>query len=237
MEFVCYEAFYYLESKNRKIEFEKGSNQLTIESRAFVGTSIETLILPSNMLNLRYSWLEDARMIGKIIVYPNNEQNMMLYDDKFLIGKSDVKSDAYDVLLFVPRNIKKVTIPPFIKIIGNSAFQDSSIDHIFIPKNVIEIKSFSFKNCNYFKNVDFSLDSKIEKISSNAFHNSAIESFCMPSTVTECWYTAFILCNKIKIMELSENLKKFHLREFISLFHNEAVIMIPTNLLRSCNFI
>ena len=230
---VCYNAFYCCDYL-RKIEFEKGSNLLTIEDNAFTGSSIETLIIPSNIQKYWfYNWLNGSHILGGIIVYPNNEQNIMLYDNKFIIGKSDIKSNEYDILLFVPRNIKSITIPSFIKIIGPSAFQNSLINNILIPKNVIKISNSSFKNCNYLQNVDFQHDSKIEEIGSHTFHGSAIERFCMPSTVTKCGYNAFIICDNIIIIELSENLKNFPLQK-ITCFKNDVLIMVPTNLSRNC---
>ena len=70
----------------------------------------------------------------------------MYVDDKFLLGKTDQNSDDFDVLLFANRNLEgDEVIPPNIKIIASSAFNDTKIHKILITKNVIKIEKEFFQ--------------------------------------------------------------------------------------------
>lgn len=55
-------------------------------------------------------------------VFPTNKENISFYNDSFIIGKSDIKSDNFDILYFARRDIENAIIPPFIKIIAPFAF-------------------------------------------------------------------------------------------------------------------
>lgn len=50
---------------------------------------------------------------------PNNKYYSNVNND-FIVGKSDIKNDLF---VFARRDIIKVTIPPFIKVIGSHAFR------------------------------------------------------------------------------------------------------------------
>lgn len=54
----------------------------------------------------------------------NEEPNVIYYENKFLLAKSDTNSDAFDVLVFARRDIDDVVVPSFIKTIVSSAFGD-----------------------------------------------------------------------------------------------------------------
>lgn len=69
-------------------------------------------------------------------------------DERLVIGKSDQKSDIYNVLLFAPRDITNVTIPSYIKRIATAAFSHSSIEKVFIPSQITEIHEKAFYNCH-----------------------------------------------------------------------------------------
>lgn len=53
----------------------------------------------------------------------NEEPDVIYYENKFLLAKSDTNSDAFDVLV-ARRDIDDVVVPSFIKTIVSSAFGD-----------------------------------------------------------------------------------------------------------------
>ena len=59
--------------------------------------------------------------LTKVKISPKNK-NLVFCEDKLLIGKSDIKSDVFDILYFARRDIEEVIIPPFIRIISPYAF-------------------------------------------------------------------------------------------------------------------
>ena len=60
--------------------------------------------------------------LTKIDISPDNPY-YKIYEDKFIIGKSMVEAENFDNLVFAVKNIKKATIPYFIKHICSCAFQ------------------------------------------------------------------------------------------------------------------
>lgn len=67
--------------------------------------------------------------------------------------------------------------------IGNYSFFKSSIDEIFIPKNVKVIEKNAFQNCHNLKILTFDVDSKLTNVGSNAFQSSAVISFVFPPKI------------------------------------------------------
>ena len=59
-------------------------------------------------------------------VKPSKQKCICLYEDKYLLSKSDSKSDIFDILLISSRKIEKAVIPSFIKRIADCAFDQCS---------------------------------------------------------------------------------------------------------------
>ena len=83
----------------------------------------------------------------KINIINNKIKNIQIYEEKFIIGKSNLNSKNFDVLLIAPKDMKSVKIPSFIKIISEYAFYESSIESIYIPSNVTHICDHAFSIC------------------------------------------------------------------------------------------
>ena len=56
-----------------------------------------------------------------------------------LIGKSNQNNAEFDKLLFVRRDIKEISIPQNIKIIGSHSFSETNIETFSIPHNITKI--------------------------------------------------------------------------------------------------
>ena len=52
--------------------------------------------------------------LNEVIVDPRNIRYQK-YDDKFIIGKSSLENEEFDVLVFCSINVEEVTIPSFIR--------------------------------------------------------------------------------------------------------------------------
>ena len=60
----------------------------------------------------------------------------LVYNDNFIIGKSSIESNMYDILVFSNRNLKIAVIPSFIKHIKPYSFSDClQLKTIEIPNN------------------------------------------------------------------------------------------------------
>lgn len=145
--------FFYCQSLT-SIEFAKDSGLKTTESFAFKSTPIKSIELPSKVSELKKSWL---LCTDELKVVENNS-NVINYQSKFLLGKSDPKSDDFDVLLVAFPDLKDGLIPSFVKVIS----------------------SYSFEKCEDLREVKFSIDSQLKIIESNAFNGTFIESLMIP---------------------------------------------------------
>lgn len=120
-------------------------------------------------------------------------------DDKYLLTKSNINNDNYDVLLFARRDIQEAEISSNIKIIAshsfdhcekltkinipknselqiieNNAFDKTNISDIYIPKNVIKIEKDAFYECQNINIVEIPYDSKLKLINEHAFNSTNI---------------------------------------------------------------
>lgn len=133
-------AFYFYR-KLTEVTFPSNSELRTIENCAFCNTEITSLTIPKSVTDLQPGWTIGMSKYIKIEVDPENKKYKN-FGDKFIIGKSTVDQENYDVLVFCACNVEQVTIPSFIKTIG----------------------PFAFTNCEMLKSVEFPKNSELETI-------------------------------------------------------------------------
>lgn len=237
--------------KIKKISFEKNSELKKIEKFAFCRSSLENLSIPSSVEILNDDWCYKTDNLINIQIIECSQKNIFYYDDKFILGKSDLKSEIFDVLLFARRNIKVVSIPSFIRRIGHYAFENakkidavdfddnseleslefsfgnSSIKSIKIPSSCKKIGKYSFYECEKLKNVTFSNNSQLKSIDQYAFFGSLISSIVIPSSVSEIESSAFRDCVGMLIIEFEKNCKVKPLDR--SVFPNSKSLIIMVN--------
>ncbi|KAK8847259.1 hypothetical protein M9Y10_019845 [Tritrichomonas musculus] len=214
-----------------KVEIPPNSKLQTIESKAFARTKIKEIYFPTSLKELKEGWNCDITNLVKITISPSNGQFIMK-DDKYLLGKSDPNKDEFDILLFVRRDIKEISIPSNIKIISSYALEDcndltkveiqsnsnlqriekyafykSNINEIFIPSEVSIICSGAFFNCNNLTKVEFETNSKLQTIESEAFRNTNIDEIFIPPEVSIIRSGAFYNCKNLIKVEIPPNSK------------------------------
>lgn len=109
--------------------------------------------------------------LKKFIISPLNDQ-FIFKDDQYLLGKTDEKSDNFDILIYALRDISEARIPSNIKIISSYAFCD----------------------CLHLKEVIFEENSELEIVEESAFSISIIEKIFIPPNVTKISKYAFADC-------------------------------------------
>ena len=118
----------------------------------------------------------------KITIFPNkNEVNIIYFDNKFILGKSDSKSSEFDILYYARKDIEKVIIPPFI----------------------VKIASHAFANSKKLNKAEFVNNSKLKLIEKFSFSNTSIKSISFPPKVKIGNY-AFSGCEKLQIIEFND---------------------------------
>lgn len=211
------------------IEFSPDSQIRTIEKNSFFNSAIESFTIPASLVNLEDGWMSGANDLKKVYVSPDNPRYKN-YEDKFIIGKSTIDSENFDVLIFSFPENKKVTIPKFIKHIGpyaftnnnelqsiefesnselqtieNSAFNSTQIECITIPHHLTKIGKYAFDACRSLRTVQIPEDSELQIIEKHAFSDTLIESFTVPHHLTKICEHAFSDCQYLKRIEIPED--------------------------------
>lgn len=146
------------------IEFSEDSSLRKIEKKSFKDSSIERITIPSSLEELEEEWCACTNHLCHISVQPNNNRYKIYEKDrKILIGKSDIKSDNFDILVFACRDIKNVIIP-------------STIKHIC---------SFAFSECK-FKSFEYEENSMLETVGRKIFDESDISDIKIPPKLKYC---------------------------------------------------
>ena len=105
----------------KKVEIPTDSNLQIIEECAFAETNIEEIYLPKNMIELKDGCFNDTKKLTKILISPSNNQ-FIFKDDKYLLGKSNINNDKFDVFLFIRRDIEEISLPSNLLIIESFSF-------------------------------------------------------------------------------------------------------------------
>ena len=177
---ICKNAFRF--SSVKFIQFSDDSEIQTIEKEAFKLCRIESITIPSSLINLTEGWCVGALELSNVKVSPNNPRYRS-YDDQTVIGKSSIENDEFDVLVFCSRKATSITIPKFIKHIGPHCFDE----------------------CKLLQSIEFEENSELQTIETCAFGGTQIQSFTLPSTVTRICRSAFSLCLDLNRFEIPHN--------------------------------
>lgn len=116
-----------------------------IDKRAFAGTSVERVKIPSTVNIIDGMAFMDCNKLEKVIMYD---------------GISDIEICAFNGC----DSLKEIIIPKTVKSIGTLAFSDcASLNNIFIENGVQEIGESAFSFCLKIKNIEIPSSVKIIK--------------------------------------------------------------------------
>lgn len=241
----------------QSVHFPENSELREINGYAFSKSNINSIHIPSKV-ELKADWCIDTKNLNSFSISSKNDRYGE-YQGQYIIGKSDTKSDVFDILVFAVRNIEIATIPPFIKIISSSSFDcctnlkkieflsseisifddnsfaDSSLKYISIPSSVTQINQSAFFNCSELRNVNFECKSRLETIGNFAFFGTKIESFVVPSSVKNIGKSAFENCLVLQKIKFDENSLLEFIDEFAFVKTSISSIEIPPNVKKMCS--
>ncbi len=101
---------------------------------------------------------------------------------------------------FIGNNLKKITLPEDLEIIGANAFLGcSNLENVVIPDKVVTIGSETFRDCKKLNSVTFGADSELVSIGVMAFADcKALTRISIPYTVTNIEEEAFARCSGLE---------------------------------------
>ena len=156
--------------------------------------SMKTLYIPSNILSIGEDAFEGCTGLESIIVSKNNKKYDSRQDCNAII---ETESNTLIVGCF------NTIIPSDVSVIGNNAFNGTSIKSIEIPEGVSVIGFQSFYGCSHLKQIR--LPDSLQFIDDSAFGHSGIISIHIPPSVTDIYNSAFIGCQYLHTIEVDSN--------------------------------
>ena len=124
------------------------------------------------------------------------------------------------------KNLKKISIPVSVEIIGLAAFSGSGIESIHLPANLKTISTAAFSGCTNLKSVEF--PAGLTKIESRAFEKSGLIRMELPDTVTTMGSGVFSECPNLEFVKLPRNLEIIELSMFEKCAKLQSVVF-PEN--------
>ena len=131
-----------------------------------------------------------------ITPYSSKPFNSSILSNNYLNGSGIIKTNSTITNIaasaFYNTDMVHVLLPKTVTSIGNSAFTSTDIYDIVIPENVTSIGSNAFSNCTSLSTV--SLPEGLKTIGSEAFWDCEFEYIRIPDTVTTIGNDAFFSC-------------------------------------------
>lgn len=186
------------------VTFEPNSKLQTIERHAFECSNFTRISIPASTIELKDEWCRDIKFCNHVEVESGNARYLSV-DGKYIIGKSNIEREDYDMLIICSCDLVEMNIPDTIRIIGPFALAQSKIQRILIPANVTKICENAFYYCKQLTRVVFEPNSKLQTIDKHAFTFSNITSISIPGSVTNISSFTFSLCSKLQMIEIEEN--------------------------------
>lgn len=162
----------------------------------------------------RVPWKDYVDQIKEVVIYgPQDELKSCI----FSIGRYAFSGC---------KNLKKISIPVSVEIIGLAAFSGSGIESIHLPANLKTISSAAFSGCTNLKSVEF--PAGLTKIENMAFEKSGLIRMELPDTVTTMGSGVFSECPNLEFVKLPRNLEVIEMSMFKKCAKLQSVVF-PEN--------
>lgn len=162
----------------------------------------------------RVPWKDYAEQIKEVVIYgPQDELKSCILS----IGRYAFSGC---------KNLKKISIPVSVEIIGLAAFSGSGIESIHLPANLKTISTAAFSGCTNLKSVEF--PEALTKIESRAFSKSGLVRIELPDTVTTMESDVFSECPNLEFVKLPRNLEVIEMSMFKKCAKLQSVVF-PEN--------
>jgi hypothetical protein len=195
-----------------EVIFETGSRLREIGSKAFDGTSLSQIEIPS-----KCETLSGSSLVGVKSVTISRENPFFFVKRMMVMDKNDKKLIRYfgsESQVFIKREIEVIGEFCFcrcrsvcevifeegsrLRQIEESAFDGSGLTKIRIPSSVEAIGQFCFYVCESLCEVTFEEASRLQRIQSWTFMSSGLTRISLPSSVKSIGRQALSLCKSLR---------------------------------------
>ena len=176
---------------------------VTIAANAFKGCSnIISIKMPDTVKSIGTSAFEGCTSLEKIIMSPKiTELNSYVFKDCINLTEIDLSSiSVFKNNCLTGSYIKALTVSDGATIVMN-AFRDSNLESVYIGKNVSEIPSNAFLECEKLSEVVIS--EGVTTIGNASFRQAPIKSITFPSTLKKIGEDAFVGCKLLETVDFS----------------------------------
>ncbi len=182
--------------------------------------AVKRIVLPANLREMAGDAFVNAYALEEIVISEENEHfktvDGVLYTKdgtKLLLypiskqGEAFVIPEGVEILatdaFALNKNLKEVSLPSTLRILGMSAFNTTAIESIDL-KNVEYIGGACFAGCTNLKSV--LIPATVKEMEAQIFYDSSVEYIIIenPNLITE--KTAFLRADELKIFLTYENL-------------------------------
>ena len=164
------------------------SNVSVIRNNCFSSSSLEKIIIPDSVIFISMEAFQNYYKLSSIRLNSNIEE---LSDSFFENCK----------------NLKNITLPPYLTCIESKCFKNCGIEEIEIPSTVKSIGYNCFENCTSLTKVVLNKGIQIAKLNSECFKNCGIKQIDIPSTVMSIGERCFENCSSLESIIIPSSIK------------------------------
>ena len=104
------------------------------------------------------------------------------------------------------RNLKKVVLPPQLKVIPANCFEEcENLEEVVLPPGLEDIRFGAFCDCKALKSII--LPKTMKEVEDHTFSGCGLEEIIIPEGVTTICHGAFVQCKKLKRVVLPSTLE------------------------------
>lgn len=181
----------------------------TIGVRCFMGTSLQTLSIPSKVEFIKDYAFNYCEQLKRVVFKGDTRKfgrNVFCGCETLTTVELPASLQSIEREMFADCvELKKIDLPLDLKYIGDGAFKNTGFESFVIPETVTQMGAWVFQSCKSLKSVDFRCDF-IAMPSATFIDCAALERVVIPKNVRLLGTSCFCRCISLKDIELPKNL-------------------------------
>ena len=209
-----------------------------IYQRAFAGTGIRELYLPSGYkndesLNYRETFL-DCKKLQKLIISEGIEDLCgCMFEGCEALREVTLPSTLSRIrfgLFASCTSLSHIALPQSTTRIEDYAFMDCGLEEITIPAAIKDIEASAFDGCRKLRGIVFSPKSELRNVGQWAFRSCVmLEEMVFPDTVEKVADSVFSGCKKLKRVVVPSAVNKIYLNWFSGVDNLQRLVVKGDN--------